>query len=1117
MSSNDFDGPHFGPAGGRGADEQGAQALGADAEGTGGNAQGPSGAAGQYPAPEGWGNDGFWRDSAMDSNYETGIQGAVPSAGDAHENPGYSYFSDGRGWESTPGAGSAPAASSGPSVPPVPPVPPAPSVPDATTVGGTSIGATSVSPAVAGGFGAGAQPTAVYLGGPGGPPRPGGYGAPGGYGPGGPVVPGGPGWNGAPGGPGGPGRPGAPFGVGGPGGPGRPPGPRVRRKGDWWRHWSLMKAGIVGGGVFAFFMLVIFSGYEYVYNTTTIPAALASETAQNSIVYYSDGTTAIGTIGTTNRQDMPLSQIPENLQNAYLAAEDKSFWTEGGVSYTGILRATLHNLTGGGGLNGGSTITQEFVRNYYGLGLEQTASRKIKEIFIAQKLANTESKTWILQSYLNTVQEGDNANGVEAAAETYFGVPVSKLTLSQDVVLASMPQAPSLLPEESDKAGLEYRWNSVLTDMVKDGFITQAQMDAQKLPTLLTWSDPARADTAGNINPANPTASPWEPYLLSQVESELTTDDGLSQEDLSTGGYKIVTTISRTMEAQMYAAVKNTVTPAAIAATGNASVTSLPPWMLVGAELQNPQNGQVIAEYPGVGQDVSAKECAGACDENTVTTAREQVGSSFKPYVLSAAVKQNMNVMTSTLDTSPYECVAPVLSSAYSLPITGSQYAADNAANDCLAQSLSGSAPVQNDGGELIGKKVGQAPSGVNKGATYYSDNPQGALAASSNTGFTDLAHKVGTQSIINVAEQFGVDGSADGADFAKFQGGVGLALGIAPLTVQEQDTMLATLADNGEYHQAHVVKYWQASGAGAAQQQPKVASSQVLTPQQAGDVQYAMEATTFSGGTAYPNISYGLESPGMVISKTGTSTNSISGFFIGATTQYALAVGMFDVSPGKYQSDNLSMLGGLGFGGYWPAKIWNSMAEATFEQQPQLFTTTPDTTGQQAWNMMGTVPKAAKKACTQNQGGGRHHNNQNCTTQNNGSNGNSTPTPTVTCDPNSDPNCTVNSDGSVTCDPNSDPNCTTVTTPTETVTCDPNVDHSCTQNSDGTFTCDPTNDPDCTVVSSTSGSGASVSATPIVTASGTAAGGVLVLPGSALLTGVTRRRKRKNRARKAE
>ena len=866
-------------------------------------------------------------------------------------------------------------------------------------------------------------------------------------------------------------------------------------------------------------MLVMFGGYEYVYNTTAIPAALASETAQNSIVYYSDGTTAIGTIGTTNRQDMPLSQIPENLQNAYLAAEDKNFWTEGGVSYTGILRATLHNVTGGGGLNGGSTITQEFVRNYYGLGLEQTASRKIKEIFIAQKLANTESKTWILQSYLNTVQEGDNANGVEAAAQTYFGVPVSKLTLSQDVVLASMPQAPSLLPEESDKAGLEFRWHSVLTLMVKDGFITQAQMNAQKLPTLLTWANPARADTAANINPANAARSPWEPYLLSQVESELTTYDGLSQEDLSTGGYKIVTTISRPMEAQMYAAVKNTVTPAAIAATGNASVSSLPPWMLVGAELQNPQNGQIIAEYPGVGQNVSAKECAGACDENTVTTAREQVGSSFKPYVLSAAVKQNMNVMTSTLDTSPYECVAPVLSSAYSLPITGAQYTPDSIANDCLAQGLTGSAPVENDGGELIGKKVGQATSGINKGAAYYSANTQGALAASSNTGFTDLAHKVGTQSIINIAEQFGVDGSANGADFAKFQGGVGLALGIAPLTVQEQDTMLATLANNGEYHQAHVVKYWQASGAGAAQQQPHVASSQVLTPQQAGDVQYAMEATTFSGGTAYPNISYGLE-----YSRHGDQQDRDLHQFhfrllhrrhhpVRAGGRHVRRVS-WQVPVGKPLHARRPwlrwVLAGEDLELHGPGDV-RTAAAAVHDQPGHHRPAGLEHDGHRAQGGQEDLhPEPGWRQARAQQP--ELHNADRVQQQ-----GNSTPTTTVTCDPNSDPNCTQNSDGTVTCDPNSDPNCQTVTTPTGTVTCDPNVDHSCTQNSDGTFTCDPSTDPDCTVVSATSGSGNVVSATPIVTASGTAAGGALLLPGSALLTGVTRRRKRKNRARKAE
>ena len=141
--------------------------------------------------------------------------------------------------------------------------------------------------------------------------------------------------------------------------------------------------------------------------------------------------------------------------------------------------------------------------------------------------------------------------------------------------------------------------------------------------------------------------------------------------------------------------------------------------------------------------------------------------------------------------------------------------------------------------------------------------------------------------------------------------------------------------------------------------------SHSVLTAQQAGDVQYAMEATTFSGGTAYPNVTYGLNTPGMVISKTGTATSSVSGFFIGATTQYALAVGMFTVDPSKVATENLSMLGGQGFGGYWPAKIWNTFATAEFSQQPQVFSTTPDTQGQQAWNLLGTVPKSAKKTCT--------------------------------------------------------------------------------------------------------------------------------------------------------
>jgi len=917
----------------------------------------------------------------------------------------------------------------------------------------------------------------------------------------------------------------------GPGGPQGPRGPHIKRPGDWWRHWTWKKAGALVGGVFVVFVLAMFGVYEYMSSSATIPTALASATYQNTTVYYADGKTVLGTIGEYNRQNLTFQQIPKPLQDAVVAAEDKGFWTEGGISPTGILRAAIHDLTSSGGSkNGGSTITQEFVRNYYdGIGTQQTASRKIKEIFIAQKVAHNYSKQWILTNYLNTIYMGDGAYGMGAAAETYFGVPASKLTVSQAAVLAGMIQQPSTFYELQNRAALKVRWTYVLQQMVADGYITQADAAAQKFPVLV--SDKQQTATASSIKAAN--KDPSAPYLMTQVKSELENSDGITDQELSTKGYKIVTTISRSKEAALYKAVSDNLNSQSIRNTSGATVTSLPSWALVGAELQDPKTGEIIAEYPGKGQNLTKAQCAGTCMINTATD-RQPVGSSFKPYVLATALNQGMNVESSKLNTSSYMCIAPDGSSAYSLPITQGQYTMDNQKNDCLPQNLTSSFPVENDGGESIGKQVGKAPSGVNKGATYNSDNVQDALAQSSNTGFTDLAHKVGTTNIVKMAQAFGVNTGnfPAGSGLAHDEGQVGIALGINALTVQEQATMLSTIANNGEYHAAHLVKYWQANGSDAAKQMPKVDSHMVLTPQQAQDEQYAMEKTTING-TAAGSVSYGQQNLGTVIGKTGTTTGSKEGFFIGATTQYSLVVGMF--TPSTNDPHSLEALGGGGFGGYWPAKIWNSMAESQFSSTPQTFPTNPSGMGT-AWDMLGKVPQAAKK-CNQQQnqffGGGKHNKNsqnqaQNCPTSNQqnsgsntgGQNGGSTPSPTVTCDPNSDPNCTLNSDGTVTCDPNTDPNCQTVQnpsgTPTASVTCDPNVDHSCTVNSDGTVTCDPTADPDCTIVG-TNGVSNGAAATPAVSATGTLGGMALLLPGTLLVTRVSRRRKRRNRERKAE
>ena len=164
---------------------------------------------------------------------------------------------------------------------------------------------------------------------------------------------------------------------------------RVKVKGSWWRHWTVRKAlgvllSIVGG-----FIVLMAAAVAYIYSKTPVPAEqMALSMSAQSVVYASDGHTVIGRFGSTDRQVVSYQQIPPQIIDSVLSAEDRNFFNEGGVSPTAIVRAAWEDTLGGGNFQGGSTITQQFVRNYYqGIGSSQTASRKIKEIFIAMKIA----------------------------------------------------------------------------------------------------------------------------------------------------------------------------------------------------------------------------------------------------------------------------------------------------------------------------------------------------------------------------------------------------------------------------------------------------------------------------------------------------------------------------------------------------------------------------------------------------------------------------------------------------------------------------------------------------------------------------------------------------------
>ena len=164
---------------------------------------------------------------------------------------------------------------------------------------------------------------------------------------------------------------------------------------------------------------------------------------------------------------MPLDEVPDHVQKAVLAAEDRTFYENQGISPTGIARAFWSNLRGNS-TQGGSTITQQYAKNAY-LSQERTYTRKLKEFFIAVKLDRRDDKDKILADYLNTIYFGRGAYGIETAAQTYFDKSVGDLTVEEGAVLASVIRSPANYDPDEDAERLESRFDYVLDGMVDQG------------------------------------------------------------------------------------------------------------------------------------------------------------------------------------------------------------------------------------------------------------------------------------------------------------------------------------------------------------------------------------------------------------------------------------------------------------------------------------------------------------------------------------------------------------------------------------------------------------------------------------------------------------------------
>jgi len=377
------------------------------------------------------------------------------------------------------------------------------------------------------------------------------------------------------------------------------------------------------GIVFAFLGIVIagLGAFLYLYTTLEVPEADDVALAQTTKVYYADGQTEMGSLSEINRTIIDASTVPQYVGEAVVASEDRTFFTNSGIDFKGIARALVNNVTTGS-RQGGSTLSQQYVERYY-VGETTSYTGKIREAVLAVKINREQSKDEILGNYMNTIYFGRGAYGIEAASQAYFGHPAADLTLSESALLAGIIPAPSAWDPAVDPDEAQQRWGRVLDLMVEDGWISQSDADAATFPETV---DPASAVDSSMQGTTG--------YLIQQVRTELADSAGLSDEQVDSGGYTVVTTIDQAKQ------------DAAVAAAE--SMKEVPDWdpssMHTALSSVDPATGEIVAEYAGDDP---------VTHQNAVTQDIAQGGSTFKAFALLAHAEQGGSVQDTVNGSSP--------------------------------------------------------------------------------------------------------------------------------------------------------------------------------------------------------------------------------------------------------------------------------------------------------------------------------------------------------------------------------------------------------------------------------------------------------------------------------
>jgi membrane peptidoglycan carboxypeptidase len=642
---------------------------------------------------------------------------------------------------------------------------------------------------------------------------------------------------------------------------------------------------IIGG----FAVLIMLAGGGVVgitYYSTQVPLPADLPLPLSSTILASDGT-QLAKMGEVNRNFVTIEQIPDYVEKEVASAEDRNFYTHGGLDYRGIARAAWNNFTGGS-QQGASTITQQYARN--AMELSGGYARKIKEAVLASKLNEKYSKNQIMNFYLNTIYFGRGAYGIDAAAQTYYKKPAEKLTVAEGAVLAAIIKQPQ--PDEvtghkgfdpADNPGpAKDRWNYVLDGMVKMKWLSPDQRPVDyPMP-----QDPSKtASCTAECGIDTPVGN-----VINYVRDEMVTlkvcqSAATCVKQIRDGGYKITTTIDAKMQKELEAAAWRKAKGSQLAGQSDN--------LMAAAVAIEPSTGKVLAYFGGdngTGHDYAGKNMEGSL------TGGHPPGSTFKIYTLAAALQERIGI-DSHWDAQPFK-------------IPG-------------------------------GPEVGNANRNAICGRYCTLET---ATVQSYNVPFYHVTKYIGVDKVVDMAKAAGITtmwtddnkpydltkGSGKDSPFDTYVG-----YGQYAITVLDHASGLATLANRGVYNKPHFVSKVEKKDSKGAWEQ---LAGESIKPEQRISTEVADSVNAVLQKIPVANKDT-LSGDRPATGKTGTwelspgSADNAHAWMLGATPQIATAVWVGNVGDLKAIRDNKTKkaIGGNGL----PAEIWKDFMNAALKDKP--------------------------------------------------------------------------------------------------------------------------------------------------------------------------------------